>query len=611
MKRGDWRWFLSLSALLRRDAIPHSTFHILNSLVLIGLTSTSTLAGPPPHGGPTQLFATDVPGDNASANATGVAAIVDGHVIPMSQVVLQSLRDDRDIVIDQMIQNYVIDRDCKRRGLVVSEAEIDKGVAWFRKDNAPATVDEVLKAHHMTMAELRYAFRQKAERNLVVEDQVKPSRMVHCREIQIKFCRVGENQREAGTTRTEAQALTIVKQIQDQLKHGASFADLAAKHFELDTTTDKHGDIGVVVDNRMDLYPAVINTALTMKPGQISGPFPSQVISSLVLLQAVSTDSHHPKTEDALYKAAAEKCRNTQLQFLAPKYMVGLMRKSKLTFVQDSQLVDGKPLPTVAATVDGHPILMRDVVRQCVNNVGAHEVDLLVQKYVVERECKKRGITASSSEVEGRLDRLRRSIAPATLDEACKMHNTTVPALKLDFAQDIERTKLVIDRVMPVKMVHCAAIIIKYCPPGTIPGVSSDIKHTQAQAENLIRNIQDQLRLGHDFGDLAAQYSDVGYPDDKGDLGIFYPGINDIDTAVLTAALGLNAGQTSPEYFATNDGAYCIVRAVSTSERHSASEDEAYAEAAGVYNDQQAQTLIPDYIVDLIKKSHVVYYVHS
>jgi len=577
--------------------------------IVVGATtvlSTATLAGPPPHGGPTQLFATDVHGDNTTATTSGAAAIVDGHVIPMSDVVLQSVRDDRDVVVDQMIQNYVIDRDCKQRGLEVSEAEIDKGVEWFRKDNAPVTVEQTLKAHHMTMSELRYAFRQKAERNLVVEDQVKPSKMTHCREIQVKFCRAGEDPATAGTTRTEADALAIVKDIQDKLKHGAGFAALAAQYSELDTTTDKHGDIGVVFDNRMDLYPAVIDTALKMKSGDVAGPMPSQVISAMFLLQAVSTDKNHPRSEDALYRAAADKCRNTQLQFLAPKYMVGLMQKSKLTFVPDSDLVAGKPLPAVAATVDGHPILMKDVVRQCVNNVGAHEVDLLVQRYVVERECKKRGITVSTAEVDGRLDELRKTIAPATLEEACKMHNTTVTALKRDFAQDIQRTKLVVDQVKPVKMVHCAGIIVRFGPSGD----GGSPKHTRAQAEDLIKTVQEQLRLGHDFGDLAARYSDVGYPEDKGDLGIFYPGMHDIDTAVLNAGLTLDAGQTSPEYFATND-AFCIVRAVSTSERHSASEDQAYTEAAVAYDEQQAQMLIPDFIVDLIKKSKVVYYVHS
>src|SRR5207244_2611218 len=148
---------------------------------------------------------------------------------------------------------------------------------------------------------------------------------------------------------------------------------------------------------------------------------------------------------------------------------------------------------------------MRDVVRQCVNNVGAHEVDLLVQRYVVERECKKRGITVSAAEIDGRLDRLRRTIAPATLEEACKRHNTTVTALKMDFGQDIQRTKLVVDQVKPVKMVHCAGIIGRFGASGD----GSPSKHTQSQAEELIKSVQEQLRLGHDFGDLAAQYSDI------------------------------------------------------------------------------------------------------
>jgi len=57
--------------------------------------------------------------------------------IPMNDVVLLSLRDSRSYLVDQLIQNYVVDRDCQRRGIKVSDAEIDAGVERLRNPSRP------------------------------------------------------------------------------------------------------------------------------------------------------------------------------------------------------------------------------------------------------------------------------------------------------------------------------------------------------------------------------------------------------------------------------------------------------------------------------------------
>jgi len=117
--------------------------------------------------------------------------MVDDHVIPMDDVIVTCLLKNRSYVIDQMVQSYVLDRECEKRGVTVSESEIDKRVADLRASVAPATLEETLTMHHMTVAELRHAFKQSIAKPLLVADQIKPVKMVHCRKIFVRFNSIG------------------------------------------------------------------------------------------------------------------------------------------------------------------------------------------------------------------------------------------------------------------------------------------------------------------------------------------------------------------------------------------------------------------------------------
>ena len=72
----------------------------------------------------------------------------------------------------------------------------------------------------------------------------------------------------------------------------------------------------------------------------------------------------------------------------------------------------------------------------------------------------------------------------------------------------------------------------------------------------------------------------------------------------------MSKGEISPNPVKTYNG-YFLLQAISTSDSHASDEDAVYAEAVAIYQEQKAQSLIPEAIVGLIKKSKVVYYVHS
>src|ERR1700743_815463 len=100
------------------------------------LLHVSTQAG---AGATPAVFATDA-AEVATTNppVANAAAIVDGHVISMEDVTLECLRKYRAPLVDQMLQNYILDRECNRRGITVDEGEIDQRIAELRTKLAPA-----------------------------------------------------------------------------------------------------------------------------------------------------------------------------------------------------------------------------------------------------------------------------------------------------------------------------------------------------------------------------------------------------------------------------------------------------------------------------------------
>jgi parvulin-like peptidyl-prolyl isomerase len=540
--------------------------------------------------GTTNTSAGDAAGAGVSANPTitNAAAIVDGHVIPMEDVALKCLRENRAFIIGQMIQVYVLDRECQKRGITIAEAEMDNYIAQWRTNLAPATLEDTLEKNHVTMAQARDDVRFEIEKPRLVADQIRLLPMVHGHELVVTF----------GPSHSESNALAMATDFRRQISEGADFDAMVARHSE---GGNKSGDMGLLYDHVFSPVEApVLAAALALKQGEISPPIKAS--DGYHLIKAESTGDHHPPAEDSFYADAA---RRHQDMFEIPQAISTLTGQSKITFAEDSDLVPGKPLPGAAAVVDGHPIPMKDVLDKCLATVGPKITHILVQNYLVDRECEKRGITVKESEIDERVEALRKQCAPMTLEEGMKMHHTTMAGLRYDFRQEIERTQLVINQVKPPHMVHARIILMKASPVS-----ESDVDRADRDARARIIAIQEQLKAGKLFEDLAAQYCVADDPSKSGDMGIVFEAMPNVDTAIVNAAMGLKKGETTPQPVKTVNG-YVLVEAISASDDHATGEDDAYSKALAGYQQLEAHQLISQMILSLIKKSNVTYYVHS
>jgi len=538
------------------------------------------------------IFATDA---SATANppATNVAAVVYGHIISLEDVRLKCLREYRSPVIEQMLQDYILDRECQRRGITASEREIDQRIAKLRIRLAPATLEDTLKKSHITMAEARDEIRRELEKPMLVAGKIKSLHMVHCRELVVN----------CGPSRSESTAFAMAADFRRQTLGGADFATMAEQHSEA-VDKNKDGDMGVLYDRILNSVESpVLDAALALKQGEVSPPIKAG--DGYHLVKAESTDKHHPPSEDALYADAAESARREQITFLVPQAISALIDHSKITFVDDDELVPGRPLPAAAATIDGHPIPMREVLDKCVAMYGPKVTDILVQNYLVDRECQKRGISVNESEIDGRVETLRKQCAPMTLEEGMKIHHTTMAGLRYDFRQDIERAQLATNRVQSTHMVHVRIILARANPIS-----ESDAERADRDARAQIIAIENQLKAGKDFEYLAAQYCVPDDPGKNGDMGVIFPAKPGMDSDIVNAAIAMKKGEISSQPVKTYSG-YALLQAISDSDDHPQDEDAAYARALTEYRSVEAQRLIPQIIVGLIKKSNVTYYVHS
>lgn len=268
------------------------------------------------------------PDGTPASRPPDTAAIVNGHTITLSQVTEIVMRQDAANITSNLIDNYLVDAECQKRGITVPQSLIDDSVNGLAKAIAPETLDEGLKQHHQTLAQLQDDIRHTLERDALVMDKVQPTHMVHCKAILIRFTAPNQQQPAQFTPHTDAEAIGIVTEVQKQLKAGKEFSALATQYSEDTYSKDKGGDVGLTYDGA-NLDQDLIRSALSLKTGEIT-PTPVKVAYGYYLIQVVSTSDDHPKDEDSSYADAEEKYRRQQAEYLVPQYLKDLRAQAKI-----------------------------------------------------------------------------------------------------------------------------------------------------------------------------------------------------------------------------------------------------------------------------------------
>ncbi len=99
--------------------------------------------------------------------------------------------------------------------------------------------------------------------------------------------------------RSDTEAEALLNKLRGQVSAGGSFVALAQKFSEESSTASKGGDMGWVTPTRM--VPALTQQIATLKPGEISKPFKTELGWHLV--QVIARRNQHAKSEATRQKA--------------------------------------------------------------------------------------------------------------------------------------------------------------------------------------------------------------------------------------------------------------------------------------------------------------------
>lgn len=176
-------------------------------------------------------------------------------------------------ILDNLIEQQLVLLEAKRRGIKISEKEVNERLDGIRKMFPDENqFKEALKRENIDLEELKKNVR---EQSIVsnLSEQVTKGLKVTEEEVQ-KFYDDNPTQFEE-PERVQASHILVkdeaqAKDIKDQLQEGADFAELA-KEFSQDTSNkDKGGDLGLV--SRGQMVPEFEEALFKLQPGEISDP---------------------------------------------------------------------------------------------------------------------------------------------------------------------------------------------------------------------------------------------------------------------------------------------------------------------------------------------------
>ena len=197
--------------------------------------------------------------------------------------------------------------------------------------------------------------------------------------------------------------------------------------------------------------------------------------------------------------------------------------------------------------------------RERIQEVFRKILEKLIEEKLIDQEVKKAGIKATSKEVEGALEEIRKRNAATQedLEKALANEGLTVEAFRKQIEKRLQRMKFVqwavkvepkvgekelkdfyqknIDRYRTSESFRPGHILFTIPKEATPEGVLETRRKCQ--------KVLERIKKGEDFGEMALLYSEDASSKDRGDLGFFKRG--ELLPAFEKEALRLQVGEVS------------------------------------------------------------------
>jgi len=143
----------------------------------------------------------------------------------------------------------------------------------------------------------------------------------------------------------------------------------------------------------------------------------------------------------------------------------------------------------IAATVNGHPIMRWEVVKEAEKQVGRSILDTLIAKRMISDAATENGITVGNEEIGGALAKIEESVKSqgGTLEEALAKQGVTLEQLKADLKEQEVLKKLLGDKALVTE-----ADVEKYIEENKIPAGDGG----KSELASRVKDFLEQQKLG-------------------------------------------------------------------------------------------------------------------
>lgn len=195
------------------------------------------------------------------------------------------------------------------------------------------------------------------------------------------------------------------------------------------------------------------------------------------------------------------------------------------------------------ATVDGDKILQTELDKALREQYGAEVLDTLINNKIIALEAEKEGITVSDNAIQAEYDELVESYGgKEALQEALDANGLTVESVK-DNIRMYQLTKDVIAKSIDISDEELQHYFEEHKDDyGQQEQVAAS--HIFLEDEATAKQVEEKLKAGEDFAELAKTYSiDTDTREDGGDLGYISRG--QMDEQFEATAFALEKGAVS------------------------------------------------------------------
>jgi len=339
-----------------------------------------------------------------------VAALVNGEQITRQELAQECLRHYGKEVLESLANKYLIVIECRRRGISVSQEEVNVEVErWAKRFGLPQDRWLKMLKEERGIGPAQYAsdiiWPMLALRKLA-GDRLAATAEELTAEYETRY---GAAVKARLIMTTDAQKAAKVRAA--AAANPASFGDLAKEYSDDTASASLKGLIQPIRKHAGNKQ--IEQAAFGLKDGEVSEVM--QIANQYVILQRESLIPAREVRLDQVRTQLEEAVRDRKLRDVSAKVFQDLQKKATIINVlNDPQL--SRQYPGVAAQINGNNVSVLELSEQCIQRHGEEVLEGAINRRLIEQACKRQNVQVSEADLDQEIARAAMAMLRAKAD---------------------------------------------------------------------------------------------------------------------------------------------------------------------------------------------------